>query len=320
MPTETGRRHAVVTGGAGAVGSVLVRALLAEGASVTVVDNLSSGRIENLGEAQTHAGFRFVKADLLEPERIRPAFRGASEVWHLAANPDIRLGSANPRIDFDQGVRATLHVLEAMREASVPWIGFSSSSVVYGLPSIFPTPESYGPLLPQSQYGANKLASEGLISAFAHSYGLQAGLFRFANIVGPSMSHGIVFDFLAKLRKDPARLEVLGDGRQLKSYLSTEDCVAGMLLVRHQGERPIGVYNLGNRDQISAGEIARRVVAANGGSARIEMTGGERGWVGDVPRQWLATDRIRALGWAPTSSSAEAIDRSIAALRDAGAR
>jgi len=315
MPTESARRRAVVTGGAGAIGSVLVRGLLAEGAAVTVVDNLSSGRIENLGEAQSHERFRFLKADLLEPDRIRPAFRGATEAWHLAANPDIRRGSVEPRIDFDQGARATLHVLEAVRAEKVGWIGFSSSSVVYGLPSVFPTPESYGPLLPQSQYGANKLASEGLISAFVHSYGGEAAIFRFANIVGPAMSHGIVYDFLQKLKKEPGRLEVLGDGRQTKSYLSTEDCVSGMRLVRHKGEKPAGVYNLGNQDQISAGDIARKVVAAMGGKAKIEFTGGERGWVGDVPRQYLATDRARALGWKPTSTSAGAVDRSIAAMR-----
>ncbi|MCI4334377.1 MAG: SDR family NAD(P)-dependent oxidoreductase [Thermoplasmata archaeon] len=315
MPTEKPLRRAVVTGGAGAIGSVLVRALLGQGVQVTVVDNLSSGRLSNLGEASADPGFRFLQADLLDPARIGPAFRGASEVWHLAANADIRRGSVDPRMDFDQGVRATLHVLEAVRAEKIPWIGFSSSSVVYGLPTVFPTPESYGPLLPQSQYGANKLASEALISAFVHSYGLRAALFRFANIVGPAMSHGIVYDLLRKLEKDASRLEVLGDGRQVKSYLATEDCVAGLLAARERGEQPLGVYNLGSSDQISAGEIAQKVVAALGGRARIEFTGGERGWVGDVPRQLLATDRARALGWKPQYTSAQAVDRSITALR-----
>jgi UDP-glucose 4-epimerase len=315
MPTENRLRRAVVTGGAGAIGSQLVPALLAEGASVTVVDNLSSGRLSNLGEATGHAGFRFLQADLLEPERIRPAFKGATEVWHLAANPDIRRGTMDPRIDFEQGTRATLHVLEAALAEKVGWIGFSSSSVVYGLPSVFPTPESYGPLLPQSQYGANKLASEALLSAFCHSYGLHAAIFRFANIVGPGMSHGILYDFLRKLEKTPDRLEVLGDGRQAKSYLATVDCVAGMLLVRARGDSPIGVYNLGNTGQTSVRTIAEKVVATLGGRARIETTGGDRGWVGDIPRQLLATDRARALGWAPRYSSDAAVDRALGELR-----
>ncbi|MCI4362750.1 MAG: NAD-dependent epimerase/dehydratase family protein [Thermoplasmata archaeon] len=315
MPTENRLRRAVVTGGAGAIGSELVRALLAEGAVVTVIDNLSSGRLSNLGEASGHPGFRFLQADLLEPERIRPAFKGSTELWHLAANPDIRRGTMDPRLDFDQGTRATLHVLEAARAEKVGWVGFSSSSVVYGLPSVFPTPETYGPLLPHSQYGANKLASEALLGAFCHSYGLHAAIFRFANIVGPAMSHGIIYDFLRKLEKTPERLEVLGDGRQAKSYLATTDCVSGMLLVRERGESPVGVYNLGNAEQTSTRQIAEKVVAALGGKARIETTGGERGWVGDIPRQLLATDRVRGLGWAPKLSSDAAVDRAIAELR-----
>jgi UDP-glucose 4-epimerase len=315
MRSSRPTRRAVVTGGLGAIGSVLVRHLLADGAQVTVLDNLASGRLENLGEERENPAFRFVRMDLLKPGRLRPAVRGATELWHLAANPDIRRGTADPRIDFDQGARVTSNVLEAARAESVPWIGFSSSSVVYGWPTVFPTPEEYGPLLPQSQYGANKLACEALLSAYCHSYGMTGSIFRFANVVGPGMTHGITYDFLMKLARDPTRLEVLGDGRQAKSYLWTDDCVAGMLLARDRGARPVGIYNLGSADQLTAMEIARKVVAAFGGKARIETTGGERGWVGDVPRQLLATDKIRALGWVPSRTSARAIDETIPLLR-----
>ncbi len=306
--------RAVVTGGAGAIGSVLVRALLGRGAEVTVVDNLSSGRLTNLGELTSHPQFRFLKADLLRPAEYDAAFRGATEVWHLAANPDIRLGTENPRVDLEQGTIATFNVLTAMRAHRVPRIRFSSSSVVYGFPTRFPTPEEYGPLLPESQYAAGKLASEALISSFAHSYGLEALLFRFANIIGPGMTHGVLFDFFTKLQKDPARLEVLGDGRQAKGYLLADDCVDGMLFVADRVHGPVGVFNLGPEDQTSVAEIAKKVVAAHGGRARIEMTGGERGWVGDIPRQLLATEKVRALGWRPRHRSSEAVDRAIGYL------
>ncbi len=189
-----------------------------------------------------------------------------------------------------------------------------SSSVVYGFPSVFPTPESYGPLEPESLYAAAKLAGEALFSAYAHTYGLRAYVFRYANIIGPWMTHGVLYDFFEKLRADPLRLEVLGDGRQAKSYLRTEDCVEGMLLVAEKTDRPFNLFNLGTTDRISVREIAEKVVAAHGGKARIEYVGGERGWVGDVPQQLLAIDRIRELGWRPRFTSADAIDRTIADL------
>jgi UDP-glucose 4-epimerase len=317
MDSRSAPGRAVVTGGAGAIGGVLVAALLRQGRPVTVIDNLSSGRLENLSEVQADPGFRFVKADLLKAEEIAPAFRGATEVWHLAANPDIRRGTEDPRIDLEQGTVATFRMLDAARAAGIRRVRFSSSSVVYGFPEKFPTPEEYGPLFPQSQYAASKLAAEGLVSAFSHSYGMTSCLFRFANIVGPGMTHGIIFDFLKKIQRDPKRLEVLGDGRQRKSYLWTQDCVDGMLLASERATAPVEVYNLGSQDQISAMEIAEKVVAALGVGAKIETTGGSRGWVGDVPQQFLATERIRKLGWKPRYGSAEAVDRTIPLLRAA---
>ncbi|HEV2316263.1 MAG TPA: NAD-dependent epimerase/dehydratase family protein [Thermoplasmata archaeon] len=315
MASATPPGRAVVTGGAGAIGGVLVASLLQRGVSVTVIDNLSSGRLENLSAVHAHPGFRFVKGDLLHADLLAPAFRGATELWHLAANPDIRRGTENPRLDLEQGTMATFNALEAARAAGIQRIRFSSSSVVYGFPEKFPTPEEYGPLLPQSQYAAGKLGAEGLVSAFCHSYGMRSCVFRFANIIGPGMTHGIIFDFLKKIEKDPKRLEVLGDGRQRKSYLWTQDCVDGMLLASERSGGPIEIFNLGSNDQISAMEIAQKVVAALGVKARIETTGGPRGWVGDVPQQFLATERIRALGWKPRFNSAEAVDRAIPLVR-----
>ena len=251
---------------------------------------------------------------LLEHRGQQIRFEGAAEVWHLAANTDIQRGSNQPRLDLEEGTLASFAVLEEARRHDVPTAVFSSSSVVYGWPTVFPTPETYGPLLPQSLYAAAKLAVEGLFSAYAHTYGLRAHIFRFANIIGPHMTHGILFDFFEKLRADPRRLEVLGDGRQAKSYLRTEECVEGMLLAGDKAGDPVNLFNLGTKDRISVREIAEKVVAAHGGEARIDYTGGERGWTGDVPQQLLAIDRIEQLGWRPRLTSEAAVDQTISEL------
>lgn len=305
-------RPAVVTGGAGAIGGYLVRALLAQGARVRVIDNLSSGRREHLPTED--ARLEFHELDLRNAAAIRPVFAGAGSVWHLAANPDIRRGTLEPSLDLEHGTIATANVLEAARASDVPQTLFSSSSVVYGYPSKFPTPEDYGPLFPQSLYGASKLASEALLSAYAGCYGMRAVLFRFANIIGPTMTHGVIFDFFEKLRRDPARLEVLGDGAQAKSYLRVEDCVAAMLLCATRAPGAVEAYNLGTTDRTSVREIAERVVAARGGRARIEYSGGRQGWAGDIPQQLLDVTRVAALGWKPRWGSTEAVDRTIAEL------
>lgn len=309
----------VVTGGAGAIGSVLVRDLVAAGHPVRVLDNLSSGRRAHLADAERGGRVTFVQADLRHDARPEE-FRGAGAVWHLAANPDIRLGTRDPTTDLHHGTVATFHVLEAARRADVPRVLFSSSSVVYGLPTVFPTPEEYGPLLPQSLYGASKLAGEGLLSAYAHCYGIRAYIFRFANIIGPTMTHGVIYDFFEKIQRDPSRLEVLGDGRQSKSYLWVDDCVAAMRVAEEKSHELVNVFNLGTRDRVSVQEIAERVVRASGGKARIEYTGGERGWAGDVPQQLLAIDRIERLGWRPTLNASDAVDRAIAGFAGATAR
>jgi UDP-glucose 4-epimerase len=319
MPSGTPSGPVVVTGGAGAVGSVLVRALLDRGVPVRVIDNLSSGRREHLPPPDGER-LQLIVADLRRPDDYAAALDGASAVWHLAANTDIRRGSQGPRIDLEEGTIASAILLEEMRRHDVPAIRFSSSSVVYGWAKTLPTPEEYGPLEPQSLYAASKLAVEGLVCAYAYSHGFRAHVFRFANIIGPGMTHGILYDFFEKLARDPTRLEVLGDGRQAKSYLRTEDCVDGMLLAAERAAEPVNTFNLGTRDRTAVQRIAEKVVAAHGGTARIEYTGGERGWVGDVPVQLLAIDRIARLGWSPRLRSDEAIDRTIAEMKADRAR
>jgi len=301
----------VVTGGAGAIGAVLARQVAAAGHPVRAIDNLSSGQRGRLADLETDGKVQFHLHDLRDPTGMTEIFQGAGSVWHFAANPDITKGTQDPRIDLEHGTLATSNVLEAARRADVRRILFSSSSVVYGLPTVFPTPESYGPLLPQSQYGASKLACEGLISAYCHSYGMQSWIFRFANIVGPGMTHGVVYDFLRKLQRDPTRLEVLGDGRQAKSYLWVTDCVDAMLLAEERAQEPVNVFNLGTTQQVPVREIAERVVRAFGGTAKIEYTGGPRGWAGDIPLQLLSVERIEALGWHPRFDSSQAVDKAI---------
>ncbi len=317
MPGLDLARPAVVTGGAGAIGGFLVRALLARGASVRVIDNLSSGSVAHLPDVATEPRLTLHTLDIRQAEPLRRVFEGAGSLWHLAANPDIRRGTVEPTLDLEHGTVGTSNVLEAARLGDVPQVLFSSSSVVYGYPARFPTPEDYGPLLPQSLYGASKLASEGLISAYASCYGLRGVLFRFANIIGPTMTHGVIFDFFDKLRRDPTQLEVLGDGAQAKSYLRTEDCVDAMLLAAARAPGLVEAYNLGTADRTSVREIAEKVVAARGGHARIRYTGGRQGWAGDIPQQLLDIARISGLGWSPRWSSREAVDRTIGELAKA---
>jgi UDP-glucose 4-epimerase len=313
-PTSEPAGWTLVTGGAGGIGHRLVKSLRARGQKVRVLDNLSSGTRGNLRGFAGDPGIEVIEADVLDAGALGSAIRGVDFVWHLAANPDVRRGGRETDLDLTQGPVATQRLLEAMRREKVSRIAFSSSSVVYGLPRLFPTPEDYGPLLPESLYGAAKLACEGLVSAFAHSFGMTAWVFRFANVCGPGATHGVIYDFLKKLQADPRRLEVLGDGRQRKGYLHVDDCVASMLHLTERTHEPVNVFNLGPGDTFSVREIAERVVTLTGTNARIEYTGGERGWPGDVPQQDLAIGRLLSTGFKPRYGSAEVVDLTILSL------
>jgi UDP-glucose 4-epimerase len=308
-------RLALVTGGAGGIGSHLVAALRSRGWAVRIVDNFSSGTKANLAPFREDPLVGVMRQDVLDLPGLAPQFKGVDFVWHLSANPDVRRGVQETDLDLKEGTIATRNVLEAMRLNGVRKIGFSSSSVVYGHPKVFPTPEDYAPLFPESLYGASKLACEGLISAFSHSFGLQSWIFRFANVVGPGATHGVIWDFLQKVKKDPKRLEVLGDGRQRKGYLWVEDCVEGMLWASEHAQERVNAFNIAPEDTIAVSEIAQRVLDITGIPAKIEYTGGERGWPGDVPQQNLAIDRLKATGWRPKYRSREVVDMSIRALQ-----
>jgi UDP-glucose 4-epimerase len=298
-----------VTGAAGFIGSHLVEFLVAQGHRVTGYDNLSSGRRESVRRVLDHPRFRFVEADLTDLDGLRTAVQDHDAIFHLAANTDIPRGYADPRIDFENCTVGTFNILEAMRATGVRQLVFASSSTVYGEPPIRPTPEDVGPLLPISHYGAGKLAGEGMISAYSHLYGIRAWMFRFGNVVGARMGHGIIYDFIRKLKANPEELEILGDGKQEKNYFLVEDCIDGILYaVRHAREKPCDVFNLGTETTIKVAEIARIVVEEVGlNGVKYLFTGGNRGWPGDVPFVMYDVSKMEKLGWKARYSSAEAV-------------
>lgn len=304
-----------VTGGAGFIGSNLVDKLISQGHRVTVYDDLRAGRREFLTPHEKSTNFSFVQADLLDFKTLSNAIGGHDAVFHLAANSDITESRHQSDLDLRVGTIATYNVLEAMRRTGIRQIIFSSSSVVYGEPSKIPTPEDYGPLFPISLYGASKLASEGLISAFCHNFDFQAWIFRFANICGRHGTHGAIVDFIRKLRKDSHRLEVLGNGKQAKPYLHVGDCVDGILFGWEKSNVQLSCFNLGCSGATPVARIAHLVIAATELSeVEIVYTGGDRGWVGDVPQVRLDCAKFGRLGWKAKNSSDEAVKLAVEEL------
>ena len=300
--------RALVTGGAGFIGSHLVDRLVSRGDKVVVVDNLSSGVLEFIQGHIDSGAVVFHNVDLKDLESIKPIFNDIEMVYHLAANPDIRLGTRITDTDLKEGTIATYNVLESMRLANVEKIAFASSSVVYGENAPMPTPENHGPCLPISLYGASKQAGEGLIGSWVGTFNLQAWIFRFANIIGERGTHGVIFDFIHKLKADPSRLEVLGNGLQEKSYMEVGDCVDGILHVIDNTSDRINLYNLGSNDTCSVRNIAAIVVKETGcDGASIEYTGGDRGWAGDIPKAMLSINRLKDLGFKVNYDSEEAV-------------
>jgi len=304
-----------VTGGAGFVGSHLVDRLLADGHEVTVYDNLSTGREAFLARARAHGGFRFVHGDALDLPALTRSLAGHDIVFHLAANADLRFGTEHPRRDLEQNTVATFNVLEAMRATGGRRIAFASTGSIYGEPDVFPTPETCPFPVQTSLYGASKLAGEGLIAAYCAGFGFQGYVFRFVSILGERYSHGHVFDFYRKLRANPSEIEVLGDGRQRKSYLYVQDCLDAMLTVLREAREPFNVYNLGTDHYCTVDESLDWICAYLGVQPRRRYTGGERGWIGDSPFIFLDTSRVRALGWEPTLTIRQAVERTLEYLQ-----
>jgi UDP-glucose 4-epimerase len=274
------------------------------GARVTVYDNFSTGFREFLPK---HEHCRLVEGDLLDQKKLDEAIRGAQFVFHLAANADIKDNLKDPRKCIDQNIVATQNVLEAMRKAGVREVAFSSTGSVYGDATVIPTPEDAPFPVQTSIYATSKVAAEGLLSSYALGFDFRTWVFRFVSLLGPRYTHGHVMDFWRKLRRDPSRLEVLGNGKQKKSYLHVGDCVAAMLVAIDRGRDAINVFNLGHDDWIEVDASIRIITRTMGVTPRLEYAGGERGWVGDSPKILLDTTRIKSLGWAPTKTIEESV-------------
>jgi UDP-glucose 4-epimerase len=302
-------KNILITGAAGFIGSNLVESLIEEN-RIVAVDNLSNGSEENIREFYSHENFTFHKIDVKDKVKLKKVLDGIDIIFHLSANADVRRGYGDTKVDMEENMIATYSVLESMRENDVNELIFSSTSTVYGNVTVIPTPENYGPLIPISHYGASKLAAEAFIFSFSNNYGFRSSIFRFANIVGKKSSHGVIFDFKRKLKKNREVLEVLGDGTQSKSYLHVDDCIEGILKLHGKSD---GLFNLGTKQRTSVTEIANMMIEKYAPNARIEFTGGPggAGWTGDVKTMQLDISKAERNGWKYKYESKEAVRKAI---------
>jgi UDP-glucose 4-epimerase len=307
-------RRAFVTGAAGFIGSHMVDRLLAAGKEVVGYDDLSTGMIEFLAAARDNPAFSLVRGDVLDERELKAAMAGSEIVFHFAANADVRHGLEHPRKDLEQNTIATFNVVEAMRANGVKQIVFASSGSIYGEAATVPTPEDAPFPVQTSLYGASKLASEGLIMAYCEGFGMRAWIFRFVSILGERYTHGHVFDFYRQLRVHPMRLRVLGDGRQRKSYLYVQDCIDAIFHAMVHAQAKVNVFNLGTNEYCEVNDSIAWITSQLGLAPTLEYTGGTRGWVGDNPFIFLDTARVAALGWHPTLTIREGVERTIAWL------
>jgi UDP-glucose 4-epimerase len=305
-------RRVLITGGAGFVGSAVADRLGGDGVEVVVYDNLSTGRREFVEDLLERPNAELVEGDVLDADLLRSAIEGCDTVFHFAANADLRHGLEHPDRDLEQNTVATATVLEAMRANGVSRIVFTSTASVYGEPEVFPTPEDCPFPTQTSLYAASKLAGEGMIQAYSHGYGFTGVIFRFVSILGEHYTHGHVYDFYEKLKRDPHHLDVLGDGKQQKSYLYVGDCVEGILRgIEATGEGDAEVYNLGTGETVTVDESVAIIARYLGLQPEIERAGGKRGWPGDSPMILLDCSKLRARGWAPKLTIEQSVVRTL---------
>ena len=297
-----------VTGGAGFIGSHLSEKLIAAGEQVTAYDNLISCSKENIRKLMGKGGFQFIQNDLLNTASLNEAMKGHDIVWHLGANTDIPAGNKITDLDLNNCTIATRNVLEAMRANNINKILFASSACVYGDALPIALAETYGPLFPINLYGAGKLACEGLMSSYSHLFGIKVRMFRFANVVGARMGHGVIYDFIRKLKRNPEELEILGDGKQEKPFFLIEDCISGMICAFKNSNMQCDVFNLGTETFTTVTRIGQ-IVAEEMGLKNVQFTytGGQRGWLGDAPVVHFNISKMKKLGWQASHSSDEAV-------------
>lgn len=305
----------LVTGSAGFIGSNLVDRLLAAGHTVVGFDNFSTGQKAFLEQAEQSPNFTLVRGDVLDLEALTEAARGAEMVFHLQANADVRFGLEHPSRDLQQNTIATFNVLEAMRANGVKRIAFSSTGSIYGEAPVIPTPENAPFPVQTSLYGASKLAGEGLITSYCEGYGFQGYIFRFVSILGERYTHGHVFDFYKKLLRDPSKIEVLGNGKQRKSYLYIQDCIDAIFHVLEHAQDSVNIYNLGTDEYCQVDDSLGWITAHLGINPERMYTGGERGWIGDNPFIFLDCSKVRALGWTPKLTIQQSIIRTLEYLQ-----
>lgn len=311
MEKSLKKQKIFITGGAGFVGSNLVNKLIKNN-QITVYDNLTSGKKSYLKTYFKKKNFKLIVGDLLNFSRLKKSIKGYNFVFHLASNPNIAKSLKDPELDLNQGIITIFNVLEVMRQNKIKKIVFPSGSGVYGDQGVKSTPEDFGPLLPVSMYGASKLAAEGLISAFCSLYDMQSWIFRPANIVGKRQTHGVSYDFIKKLRKNPKELEILGDGTQSKSYLYIDDFIEAMFLTIEKSNNKVNLFNVASNSFTDVKTIAEIVAEEMGfKNVKFKYTGGLKGWKGDVPKVRMDTKKINQLGWKPKLDSVQAIRKSI---------
>ena len=296
-----------ITGGAGFIGSNLADYLLLQNNFVTVFDNLSTGLLEFLDEAQKKDKFQFIKGNVLDLEHLTHSMEGSGFVFHFSANADVRFGLEHPRKDLEQNTIATFNVLEAMRSNSINKIAIPSTGSIYGEAEIIPTPENASLPVQTSLYGASKLACEGLIEAYCEGYNFQSWIFRFVSILGTRYTHGHVFDFYKKLIQNPDELNVLGNGRQRKSYLHIQDCISAIMLAINKANQKINIFNLGTDEYCEINNSIDWITNFLKIKPKLVYSGGEKGWIGDNPFIFLDCKKIKKLGWKAKYSIKESI-------------
>ena len=301
----------MITGGAGFIGSHLTQKLINENNEVVVLDNLSTGNKSNLNSCIDRKNFKLIVEDL--KNQTSDHLKDIDTVFHMAADPEVRTGFSDPKSAYDQNIKNTYQLLESIRKSNIKQFVFASSSVVYGEPEMIPTPETFGPLCPISIYGGTKLACEGLISSYCNNYGIKGTIVRFANVVGSRSRHGVIWDFIKKLKINQKELQVLGNGKQSKSYIHVNDCVNGLLFSANHTKRKIDVFNIGNHDMINVLDIASIVCKTMKlENVKIITSGGTddgRGWIGDVRKMNLDTSKMFNLGWNPIENSQASVER-----------
>ena len=302
----------LIIGGAGFIGSVLVKEMLQDNVDIIVIDKLSLGSIDYIDTTKVE----FHQIDINNIEQVLEVLQGEKidEVWHLAANSDIPAGVEDMNVDLDDTFMSTVSTLKIMKKIGCKKLYFASSSAVYGF-NEDRLHEDIGPLLPISNYGAMKLSSEALISASLESFLDKVCIYRFPNVVGAPATHGVILDFVKKLKKDMSVLEVLGNGTQQKTYLHVSELVEAMLFINDNTDNGMNYYNIGAMDDgVTVKQIAEETTYRVSPNATINYQKSDRGWVGDVPRFYYSVDKLKVLGWSPKMLSLEAIQRAVSEI------